>query len=215
MDNDDLVGIIEGILFGAGDLVSLKDLSRILAKSTLEVGFALEILKLDYQSKARGIRLVEVNETYQLSTKPEYYEYIRDITRHKQKNGLSRAALETLAIVAYRQPVTRLLIDELRGVSSSSAIQGLLDKGLLSESGRLEAPGRPILYQTTSEFLKVIGFKNLKEMPEYEAFSQGKQEKSDLIDSITSDQETIKKPIKMISSILEQAILDKNKEEKN
>jgi segregation and condensation protein B len=215
LDNDDLVGIIEGILFGAGDLVSLKDLSRILAKSTLEVGFALEILKLDYQSKARGIRLVEVNETYQLSTKPEYYEYIRDITRHKQKNGLSRAALETLAIVAYRQPVTRLLIDELRGVSSSSAIQGLLDKGLLSESGRLEAPGRPILYQTTSEFLKVIGFKNLKEMPEYEAFSQGKQEKSDLIDSITSDQETIKKPIKMISSILEQAILDKNKEEKN
>lgn len=180
MNSDELAGIIEGILFGAGEGVSTTDLCRCLDKPTSEVQFAIEILKQDYQSKARGIRLVQVKDIYQLSTKPDYYGYIKEITKHQEKTGLSRAALETLAIIAYRQPVTRLAVDELRGVSSSSAIQRLLDRGLICDGGRLEAPGRPILYKTTNAFLKTMGFTSLKEIPEFEVFSQGKQESFDL-----------------------------------
>lgn len=180
MNSDELAGIIEGILFGAGDGVSMTELCRCLDKPITEVQFAIEILKQDYQSKARGIRLVQVKDSYQLSTKPDYYGYIKEITRHQEKTGLSRAALETLAIIAYRQPVTRLTVDELRGVSSSSAIQRLLDRGLICDGGRLEAPGRPILYKTTNAFLKTMGFTSLKEIPEFEVFSQGKQESFDL-----------------------------------
>lgn len=180
MNSDELAGIIEGILFGAGEGVSMTELCRCLDKPVSEVQFAMEILKQDYQSKARGIRLVQIKDTYQLSTKPDYYGYIKEITRHQEKTGLSRAALETLAIIAYRQPVTRLAVDELRGVSSSSAIQRLLDRGLICDGGRLEAPGRPILYKTTNAFLKTMGFTSLKEMPEFEVFSQGKQESFNL-----------------------------------
>jgi len=180
MNSDELAGIIEGILFGAGEGVSMTELCRCLDKPVSEVQFAMEILKQDYQSKARGIRLVQIKDTYQLSTKPDYYGYIKEITRHQEKTGLSRAALETLAIIAYRQPVTRLAVDELRGVSSSSAIQRLLDRGLICDSGRLEAPGRPILYKTTNAFLKTMGFASLKEIPEFEVFSQGKQESFNL-----------------------------------
>lgn len=180
MNSDELAGIIEGILFGAGDGVSITELCRCLDKPVSEVQFAIEILKQDYQSKARGIRLVQVKDSYQLSTKPDYYGYIKEITKHQEKTGLSRAALETLAIIAYRQPVTRLTVDELRGVSSSSAIQRLLDRGLICDGGRLEAPGRPILYKTTNAFLKTMGFTSLKEIPEFEVFSQGKQESFDL-----------------------------------
>lgn len=180
MNSDELAGIIEGILFGAGDGVSMTELCRCLDKSVPEVQFAMEILKQDYQSKARGLRLVQIKDTYQLSTKPDYYGYIKEITRHQEKTGLSRAALETLAIIAYRQPVTRLAVDELRGVSSSSAIQRLLDRGLICDGGRLEAPGRPILYKTTHAFLKTMGLTSLKEIPEFEIFSQGKQESFDL-----------------------------------
>lgn len=180
MNSDELAGIIEGILFGAGDGVSMAELCRCLDKPASEVQFAMEILKQDYQSKARGIRLVQIKDTYQLSTKPDYYGYIKEITKQQEKTGLSRAALETLAIIAYRQPVTRLAVDELRGVSSSSAIQRLLDRGLICDGGRLEAPGRPILYKTTNTFLKTMGFTSLKEIPEFEVFSQGKQERFDL-----------------------------------
>lgn len=180
MDSDKLAGVIEGILFGSGDGISLTEICACLEKSASEIRFALEILKQDYQSKARGIRLVQVKDIYQLSTKPEYYGYIKEISKHQEKTGLSRAALETLAIIAYRQPVTRLAIDELRGVSSSSAIQRLLDRGLICDGGRLEAPGRPILYKTTNAFLKTMGLTSLKEIPEFEVFSQGKQESFDL-----------------------------------
>lgn len=173
MNSDELAGIIEGILFGAGDGVSMTELCRCLDKPASEVQFAMEILKQDYQSKARGIRLVQTKDTYQLSTKPGILWVHQRNYPSAGKKPVYPAALETLAIIAYRQPVTRLAVDELRGVSSSSAIQRLLDRGLICDGGRLEAPGRPILYKTTNAFLKTMGFTNLKEMPEFEVFSPG------------------------------------------
>ncbi|MGV8905344.1 MAG: SMC-Scp complex subunit ScpB [Acetobacterium sp.] len=208
MDCDDLTGILEGILFGAGEAIGLNDLCQCLDKTASEIRFSLKILSQDYQSKARGIRLIQIKDTYQLSTKPEYYDYIKEITMHKQKTGLSRAALETLAIVAYQQPVTRITVDEIRGVSSSSAIQRLLDRGLICDGGRLEAPGRPILYKTTLEFLKAVGFVNLNEMPEYEVFSQGIQEMFELNTSERIKEKPESSPEALFSSVLEQAIAE-------
>ncbi|WKY47258.1 SMC-Scp complex subunit ScpB [Eubacteriaceae bacterium ES3] len=176
MDSDELAGILEGILFGAGDAVSLSSLVKVLEVPAADIRFAMEVLRQDYRSKARGIRLIEVKETFQLSTKPELHQQIQQIMGQEQKNGISRAAMETLAIIAYRQPITRQVIDEIRGVASSKAIQRLLDQQLICESGRLEAPGRPYLYKTTNEFLKAMGFKDLKEMPDYETFSEGQQQ---------------------------------------
>jgi segregation and condensation protein B len=183
MDSDELAGILEGILFGAGDAVSMNSLTKVLEVPAADIRFALEILKQDYRSKARGIRLVEVKDTYQLSTKPELHEHIRQIMGQEQKSGLSRAAMETLAIIAYRQPITRQVIDEIRGVASSKALQRLLDQQLICECGRLEAPGRPFLYKTSNEFLKAMGFKDLKEMPDYETFSEGQQQVFNLEDA--------------------------------
>lgn len=213
MDSDDLTGILEGILFGAGEAVGLSDLCQCLDKTPSEIRFSMKILSQDCQSKARGIRLIQIKDTYQLSTKPEYYDYIKTITKHKQKTGLSRAALETLAIVAYRQPVTRIIIDEIRGVGSSSAIQRLLDCELICDGGRLEAPGRPILYKTTRSFLKAVGFVSLKEMPEYEAFSQGIQEIFDLNTTAESKEKQEFKPAELLSSVLEQVIGEEKKQE--
>lgn len=194
MDSDDLAGMLEGILFGAGDAVSMNSLTKVLQVPTADIRFALEILKQDYRSKARGIRLVEVKDTYQLSTKPELHDHIRQIMGQEQKNGLSRAAMETLAIVAYRQPITRQVIDDIRGVASSKALQRLLDQQLICECGRLEAPGRPFLYKTTNEFLKAMGFKDLKEMPDYESFSEGQQQVFNLEESEDSQAETEIRP---------------------
>ncbi|KAF5078986.1 SMC-Scp complex subunit ScpB [Acetobacterium wieringae] len=208
MNSDELAGVIEGILFGAGDGVSVSELCRCLDKPVAEVQFAMEILRQDYQSQARGIRLVQTKDTYQLSTKPEYYTYIKEITRQQEKTGLSRAALETLAIIAYRQPVTRLAVDELRGVSSSSAIQRLLDRGLICDGGRLEAPGRPILYKTTNAFLKTMGLSSLKEMPEFEVFSQGKQESFDLELLKTDSQNTAESSEALLAGMLEKTMGD-------
>ncbi|HAZ06545.1 MAG TPA: SMC-Scp complex subunit ScpB [Acetobacterium sp.] len=154
------------------------------------------------------MRLVQTKDTYQLSTKPEYYTYIKEITRQQEKTGLSRAALETLAIIAYRQPVTRLAVDELRGVSSSSAIQRLLDRGLICDGGRLEAPGRPILYKTTNAFLKTMGLSSLKEMPEFEVFSQGKQESFDLELLKTDSQNTAESSEALLAGMLEKTMGD-------
>ncbi|URN83656.1 SMC-Scp complex subunit ScpB [Acetobacterium wieringae] len=208
MNSDELAGVIEGILFGAGDGVSVSELCRCLDKPVAEVQFAMEILRQDYQSQARGIRLVQTKDTYQLSTKPEYYTYIKEITRQQEKTGLSRAALETLAIIAYRQPVTRLAVDELRGVSSSSAIQRLLDRGLICDGGRLEAPGRPILYKTTNAFLKTMGLSSLKEMPEFEVFSQGKQESFDLALLKTKTQDSADSSEALLAGMLEKTMGD-------
>jgi len=208
VNSDELAGVIEGILFGAGDGVSVSELCRCLDKPVAEVQFAMEILRQDYQSQARGIRLVQTKDTYQLSTKPEYYAYIKEITRQQEKTGLSRAALETLAIIAYRQPVTRLAVDELRGVSSSSAIQRLLDRGLICDGGRLEAPGRPILYKTTNAFLKTMGLSSLKEMPEFEVFSQGKQESFDLALLKTKTQDSADSSEALLAGMLEKTMGD-------
>lgn len=119
-----------------------------------------------YENSNRGIKLFKIEDKYQLGTKPENEIYIVKLLRTNQRQSLSQAAIETLAIISYKQPVTRIEIEEIRGVRSDKAIQTLLDKELIKESGRLEVVGRPIVYGTTDNFLKQFGIERLEELPD-------------------------------------------------
>ncbi|MDD2414445.1 MAG: SMC-Scp complex subunit ScpB [Eubacteriaceae bacterium] len=170
LTNQKIVARFEGILFAAGDSVKTADLAQAVA---IEEGMAQKILEQmaqEYQKVSHGIRLVQTEKSWQLSTKPELYPFIEKIVSINQHGGLSRAALETLSIIAYRQPVTRVDIENLRGVSSSSSIKNLLDRGLIVEAGRKDAPGRPFYYETTAAFLKSAHLKSLNELPDFENF---------------------------------------------
>lgn len=119
----------------------------------------------EYHQKKSGIQIIEVANGYQFATNPEYAEYIEKLQKMPRNVGLSQAAIETLAIVAYKQPITKAEIEALRGVSIESSLATLVDKGLIEETGRKETPGRPILYGTTKRFLKYFGLKDLNDLP--------------------------------------------------
>lgn len=158
--------IIEGLLFASGDALHIDKLSEILQidKSTLHSILARMIDYYNYER--RGIQIIEIDNCYQLCTRPEHYEYIQKLIEPRHKQGLSKAALETMAIIAYNQPITRSSIEQIRGVNCDSALKRLLERGLIEEKGRLDAPGKPILYSSTQEFLRCFGLKSLKELPE-------------------------------------------------
>ncbi|CDF58182.1 SMC-Scp complex subunit ScpB [Thermobrachium celere] len=165
-NTDRIKGIIESVLFVVGDGIEIKELANIVEIDVKELKKILKDLSEDYEKENRGLILVEYNNKVQLATKPEYSSYIKKIIKPESKQNLSQAAIETLAIIAYKQPITKVEIDEIRGVRSDRAINTLLERGLIKESGRLETTGRPILYCTTDEFLKYFGFKNINELPE-------------------------------------------------
>jgi segregation and condensation protein B len=161
--------IIESLLFVSGEPLKLKNIAAIL---NCEIEYTIELLnqmQLEYVSEERGIKLIAINDEYQLVTKSENGDYVQKLLKTNTRQSLSQAALESLAIIAYKQPVTRIEIDEIRGVKSDRAILTLQEKNLIKESGRLEAPGRPILYGTTEEFLRYFELANLKELPELES----------------------------------------------
>lgn len=165
-DNGQTKGIIEAVLFAMGNPVSLKELSELLCLTEKELKGILEEMALEYENSSRGLYLAIFNNKVQLSTKPEYGDYVKRLVKPESRQNLSQAALETLSIVAYKQPITKVEIDELRGVRSDRAIATLIEKDLIRENGRKETTGRPILYCTTEDFLKYFGFKNIDELPE-------------------------------------------------
>lgn len=178
MDTDKkrIKGIIESILFVSGDAVLKKEIQDILQLDKNSLESILKEMKEEYEEESRGIFLLEFNEKVQLSTKPEYSHYIKKMVKPDSKHNLSQAALETLAIIAYKQPITKSEIDEIRGVRSDKALSTLMDYGLIAEAGRLETIGRPIIYETTEEFLKYFGFKSLNELPNLIEFNLEKKE---------------------------------------
>ena len=166
MDNEMLVGAVEALLFASGKPVSLKSLCEILEKDKNEVKDALQTLEMNLIERKSGIQLVRINDTYQLVTLEIYYDYICKLLDNRPKPTLSQAALEVLAIVAYNPKVTRAEMEKIRGVSSDSAMNKLLEYNLIEEAGRMDAPGRPMMYQTTDEFLKMFGYNSLKDLPD-------------------------------------------------
>lgn len=162
--------IIEALLFASGEPLKLKDIAVIIECKPAYAKTILDEMAEEYINKSRGIKLICINEEYQLVTKAENSEYIQKLLNTNARQSLSQASLETLAIVAYKQPVTRIDIDEIRGVKSDRAILTLAEKKLIKEVGRLDAPGRPILYGTTEEFLRHFDIENIKDLPSLESF---------------------------------------------
>lgn len=163
--------VIESLLFVTGEPLLLKDISANLELDEKIVSDILEDLAKDYLNEDRGILLISINGAYQLVTKKENSEYIQKLLKKNRRQSLSQASIESLAIIAYKQPITRIDIDEIRGVKSESALQKLVEKGLIKEVGRLEVPGRPILYGTTDEFLRQFGLKTLNELPTLDLYA--------------------------------------------
>ncbi|WP_226526602.1 SMC-Scp complex subunit ScpB [Metabacillus niabensis] len=174
--------IVEALLFASGDEgLSLKQLTMVLEVEEQEVVDIMKELAESYKKKDRGIELVEVAGQYQLTTKKEHAMYLKKLVESPGNGSLSQAALETLAIVAYKQPITRAEIEEIRGVKTERPIQTLVTKILIKEVGRAEGTGRAILYGTTKEFLEYFGLNSIKELPPLpEKDNEFEQEEADL-----------------------------------
>ena len=168
--------IIEGLLFVVGDEgLSLEQLESILEVEESVIKEAIARLQETYQSDKRGIRIDFLGNKLKLTTKKEHRSYYQKLLMNEENNHLSQSALETLAISAYNQPITRVRVDALRGISSSQMIRKLVAKGLVKESGRSDMPGRPIIYETTSEFLDYFGLSTIEELPDMREFLQGEE----------------------------------------
>lgn len=165
MDLRERCNILEAILFVAGEPVLHSDLERALDIAPVELDDALNALQNEYDFHRRGLRLLRFGQSVQMATRPDYAPYIEKILQPVQKQALSQAAMETLAIIAYKQPATRGEIEQIRGVKCDYSVQSLLNKGLIQELGRKETLGRPMTFGTTDTFLRHFGIAALEELP--------------------------------------------------
>jgi segregation and condensation protein B len=170
LTKDEYFSIIESLLFASGEPLTLKQIASIIKLSSKRTKDLLKDMAVKYRQKSRGIKILNSDDRYSLVTKTENSYYVEELLGNNSRQSLSQASLETLAIIAYKQPITRIDIDEIRGVKSDRAISTLVERELIKENGRLSVPGRPILYGTTEEFLKYFGLENINEIPGIEEF---------------------------------------------
>ena len=166
MEIEKAKAVIEAILFACGREVQIKELMSALELSSKEIIDIIESMKLDYEKEGRGIEIIRMEDAFQLTTKKDFYEYIYPIFDNRAKPNLSTAALETLSIIAYNPKITRAEIETIRGVGSDGTIYKLLEYNLIANAGKSDAPGKPTMYVTTNEFLKMFGITSLDELPE-------------------------------------------------
>lgn len=184
MDKENAKKIIEAICFSAGRVVTIEELILILEISKEELDTIISSMQEDYQS--RGIELIKVENGYQLCSKKEYYDYIYPILDKRAKPRLSGASLEVLSIIAYNPRIIRAEIESIRGVNSDASIYKLLEYGLIEEAGKIDAPGKPMSYKTTEEFLKMFGYSSLKELPELPKYKMN-ENKQIVIDELLEE----------------------------
>jgi segregation and condensation protein B len=165
MEIHDITGAIEGILFASGDPVPIERVAAVLGIDARLVSDVANTMRDKYAFDRRGIRLVRIEGTIQLCSSPEYADYIRLALETGRQPQLTQPALETLAVIAYFQPVTKAYIEQVRGVDSSYTVGLLQSRGLIEPRGRLHVPGRPVLYGTTADFLRTFGLVSLEELP--------------------------------------------------
>lgn len=186
------LGILEGILFVMGDEgCDLKTLSEIMEISEEEVKNLLKELKKNYEAKDRGLRISYLGDAFKLTTKQEHKKYYESLAINPGTNKLSQAALETLAIIAYNQPITNPEVSEIRGVQSGQIIRKLVAKGLLKEVGKSELAGRPNLYKTTSEFLDYFGLATIEDLPNIEMEETKENDDVELFSSTYKENEQL------------------------
>jgi len=186
MEREELKAVIENVLFAADQPVSVGQLQDLFAETTEKAVLksALDELVREYQS--RNLQLMEVAEGYQLMTRRDYSDWVRKFMKLDKTAKLSQPSLDTLAIIAYKQPLTKAEVEEIRGVDSSGVVRTLLEKKIVSPSGRKKVPGRPIMYRTTRKFLEYFGLMDLKDLPTLEDFKESElAEGQDLPDQIS------------------------------
>lgn len=165
LDKKKAEAVIEAVLFAMGDSVEMSKLTHVLELEANEIKEIIAGMNERYQQEERGIYILELENAFQLCTKPDLYEYLIKVAKAPRKYVMSDTLLETLSIIAYKQPVTRLEVEKIRGVSCDHAVNRLLEFNLIQELGRLDAPGRPLLFGTTEEFLRTFGVKSLGDLP--------------------------------------------------
>ena len=158
--------IIEAMLFAAGREVTVKEITNVLELGAEDIDKIILNMKAEYEARNSGIEIIKVNDSYQLCTRKEFYEYIYPLFDNRAKPNISNAALETLSIIAYNPNVTRAEIEAIRGVNADGTVYKLLEFDLIEEAGKLDAPGRPTMYKVTSKFMKMFGISSLDELPE-------------------------------------------------
>ena len=166
METQTQKGAIEAIIFASGEPIPLEKIAAAMELGKTETKALVAAVMEEFNQMHSGIQIIQINDSYQMCTKAEFESHIRLALELKNNTPLSAAALEVLAIVAYHQPVTKAFLEQVRGVDSSSVLNGLFAKGPVEERGRLELPGRPLLYGTTQNFLRCMGLSSLEELPE-------------------------------------------------
>lgn len=158
-------GAIEAILFAMGDSVELRQIANAIGHDEKTTKNIIRSMMDKYKKESRGIQIIELENSYQMSTKPAMYDYLIRIAKQPKKHILTEVMMETLSIVAYKQPVTKLEVEKIRGVKSDHAMNKLIEYQLIEEVGRLNVPGRPIIFATTEEFLRRFGIQSIEELP--------------------------------------------------
>lgn len=173
MDQIELQRVIEAILFAAGERIEISRLSQVLEIDPVEIITAVDALADDLAFNRRGIRILRLEDGYQMVSSGEMADYITKALETRKPPKLSASQLETLTIIAYYQPATKAMVEQIRGVDSAYSISALLNKKLIEDAGRLNVPGRPIQYRTTPDFLRTFALNSLEDLPEIEKVSLG------------------------------------------
>ena len=160
--------VLEAMLFATGEAIPAPVLSMAMGLSVQETSRLLENMRETYEKEQRGFIIIRVNESYQLSTNPVYYDHIGRLIQTPRRRLLTQTLMETLSIIAYKQPVTKAQIEEIRGVNADHAVNKLMEYNLIIEKGRLDAPGKPILFGTSDDFLRHFGLEGIDQLPKME-----------------------------------------------
>ena len=174
MRREDIKNIIEAIMFAYSEPITIKELNNAINEelSPKEIELMLNALIQEYKDNNRGVQIIKLQDKYQMCTNKEYSDFVKNILEPKKKKTLSQATLETLTIIAYKQPVTKVEVEEIRGVKCDRAIQNLLESELIYEAGRLDKIGTPMVYKTTSEFLRLLSIEKLEDLPPIDKYEE-------------------------------------------
>lgn len=194
MKINDMAAAVEAVLFAGGDAVSGSRLCEVFNIDDIALEKVIRLIQNKLSDSDSGIELLTLGDSYQLASRTEYAEYVKKAFEIKRKTPLSQAALEVLAVIAYNQPVTKSFIEQVRGVDCSGVVSTLVEKELIEERGRLELPGRPLLYGTTSNFLRSFSLSSLKNLPQLPKNMQNEAEQMTIDDVISTDTDSAVQP---------------------
>lgn len=215
MEIEKIKSIIEAILFASGSQVDIKQLMMILETPKDDIENIITSMQEEYKSNGRGIEIIKIEDSYQLCTKKELYEYIFPIIDKRVKPNLSNAALETLSIIAYNPKITRAEIESIRGVGADACVYKLLEYGLIQEAGKADLPGKPMTYTTTEQFLKKFGYTSLKELPELPRYKLDENQQIVIDDLVENEKQDIENRTEENEDIIEAPGPEREENENN